>query len=63
MDEKQIYLMTIFGQGDKPDTERLVRAASRGKAAQHVVGINKATPAEVARLMSAGIKVEDAQEG
>lgn len=57
--EKTIYLVTIFGQGDEPDTERLLNSPTRASCVGHVIGVNKASAADVARVLGAGGKVED----
>lgn len=60
-DERTIFLITIFGYGQNdPDTERLVNADTRGKALAHAAAVNKASAADVARVLGAGGKVEDA---
>jgi len=56
-----IYLVTHFDAESK-ETERLVSAESRSKAQNHVVRLNKASAADVARVMAAGGKVEEATE-
>jgi len=56
-----IYLITQF-DAEGEETERLVNAESRSKAAGHVVKLNKASPADVARVLGAGGKVEEAKE-
>lgn len=58
--EKTIFLATCFA-ADGKETERLVEATARGKAVQYVVGINKASAADVARVLGAGGKVESAE--
>ena len=63
MADKTLFLITLFcapGTGGDPETERLVNADSRSKAAQHVMAVNKAAPADVARVLSAGGTVEEA---
>lgn len=60
MEENALYLITIFGELEQKDTERLVSAPSRAKAAQHAFGVNKASPADVARVLQAGGKIEQA---
>lgn len=59
--EQAIYLITQF-DAESVETERLVSAESRSKALGHCVRLNKASAAEVARVMAAGGTVEDAQE-
>ena len=56
-----IYLITQFDAQGK-ETERLVNADSRSKATAHAVKLNKASAADVARVMAAGGEVEEAQE-
>ena len=56
-----IYLITQF-DADNAETERLVNAESRSAALKHVARLNKASPADVARVLGAGGKVEEAQE-
>lgn len=67
MFEKPIFLVTVNGavHGDDcaPDVERLVTAADTKAARQHVVSIQRASAADVARLMAAGVKVEAAADG
>lgn len=59
--EKTLYLLTCFDtKGD--ETERLVEADSRNKAMSHVAKLNKASAADVARVLGAGGKVEQAAE-
>ena len=58
--EQAIYLITEFN-ADNKESERLVSAESRSKALGHVVRLNKASAADVARVMAAGGSVEDAQ--
>ena len=59
--EQAIYLITEFDVANK-ETERLVSAESRSKALGHVVRLNKASAADVARVMAAGGTVEDCRE-
>ena len=59
--EKALYLLTCFDAEGK-ETERLVSAESAHKARQHVVRLNKASASDVARVMAAGGKVEEARE-
>lgn len=58
-DERTIFLITIFGKGTEPDTERLVNADTRGKALAHAAAVNKASAADVARVLGAGGNVEE----
>lgn len=60
MAEGVLYVVSDSEKGD----ERLVDANSRAQAIRHVslgrFGAKPATPRDVARLMDAGIRVEDA---
>ena len=58
--EKTIFLLTCFDSAGK-ETERLVSAETRLQATSHAVKVNKASAADVARVMSAGGKIEEAQ--
>ena len=58
--ELSIFLLTTFDAEGK-ETERLVSAATRHDATAHAVKINKASAADVARVLGAGGKVEEAQ--
>ena len=60
-DENAIYLITQF-DADSVETERLISAESRAAALKHVVRLNKASAADVARVMAAGASVEEAKE-
>ena len=60
MAEKTIFLATTFDAAGK-EAERLVEAESRSAAVQHCVRINKASAADVARVMNASGKVEEAK--
>lgn len=57
----EIYLITQF-DAENTETERLVSAESRAAAMKHVVRLNKASAADVARVMAAGGPVEEAKE-
>ncbi len=59
-DERTIFLITIFGKGTEADTERLVNAPTRNAALHHAAAVNKASAADVARVLGAGGKVESA---
>lgn len=59
--EKSIYLLTCF-DADGKETERLVNAESRNAATHHAMRVNKASAADVARVLGAGGKVEEASE-
>ena len=59
--EQAIYLITQF-DAESVETERLVSAESRSKAQGHVVRLNKASAADVARVLGNGGRVESAQE-
>ena len=60
MDEKTIFLVTVFN-ADGTEEERLVSAETRSAALKHVAVINKASAANVADVMAKGGKVEEAQ--
>lgn len=60
MDEKTIWLLTCFDAGGV-ECERLVNADTRSAANAHAVKVNKASAADVARVLSAGGKVEQAE--
>lgn len=59
MSEKRIFLVTIGALPDG-DNERLVEAASAKAAMQYCVSVQRASAGDVARLMAAGVKVEQA---
>lgn len=58
--ELTIYLLTTFDPEGK-ETERLVEATTRNAAVFHVAKLNKASAGDVARVMAAGGKVEQAE--
>ena len=58
--EKTIFLLTCF-DSEGNESERLVSAESRSAGLAHVAKLNKASPADVARVMQAGGKIEEAQ--
>jgi len=58
--ELSIYLLTTFDAEGK-ETERLVSAASRAAGLAHVAKLNKASPQDVARVLGAGGKIEQAE--
>ena len=58
--EKTIFLLTCF-DAEGAETERLVFAESRSAGLAHVAKLNKASPADVARVLGAGGKVEEAE--
>ena len=60
MDEPTIFLATTFDAEGK-EAERLINAESRSAAVHHCVRINKASAADVARVMAAGGPVEEAK--
>ena len=60
MADNTIFLLTCF-DADGKETERLVSAATRIKAACHAVRVNKASADDVARVMAAGGTVESAE--
>ena len=57
-DENAIFLLTCFDAEGK-ETERLVEAATRSAAVAHALKVNKASAADVARVLGAGGKVEE----
>lgn len=61
MPDKTIYLCTFFDAEGK-ETERLVSADTRGAAVKHVAHFCVASAADVARVLGAGGRVEDAAE-
>lgn len=63
MSEKRIFLVELHsaGQAVLPH-ERLIEAESARAAVQHCVSVQRASAADVARLMAAGVKVEQASE-
>jgi len=60
MTDKTIFLLTCFDAEGK-ETERLVSAESRSAGLAHVAKLNKASPADVARVLQAGGTIEKAQ--
>lgn len=60
-DEKTIYLLVITDT-DGQETERLVSAAKPTDAMRHALGVRRANPQDVARVLGAGGKVEQAAE-
>ena len=58
--ESTIFLLTCFDAEGK-ETERLVESTTRHGAMHHVARLNKASAADVARVLGAGGKVESAQ--
>lgn len=65
MAEKRIYLVTE-AVGEKSKTETLVRAQSQSAALNAVIeprfAVSKASTDDVARLMSLGVKVNEAKD-
>jgi len=59
--ENALYLLTTF-DANGAETERLVSAASAHIARQHALRLNKASAADVARVLQAGGAVEEAKE-
>ena len=55
--EKTLFLLTTF-DAEGTEAERIVSAATRNAAVQHAVRVNKASAADVARVLSAGGKLE-----
>ena len=61
--ESALYLLTCYGvveDGEQTQIERLVKAAKPTEAMRHAVGVKKATPEDVARVMQAGGRIEEA---
>ncbi len=58
-EEKNIYLV-VCTDAEGKETERLVSAAKPTEAIGHVVGVRRAKPEDVARVMGAGGKIEEA---
>ena len=58
--ELSIYLLTCY-DAEQKETERLVKAAKPTEAMRHAVGVRKASPDDVARVLGAGGKVEEVQ--
>ena len=58
--EKTLFLLTTFDTAGT-EAERIVSAATRNAAVQHAVRINKASAADVARVLGAGGKVEETE--
>ena len=59
--EKVLALATFFDKDGK-ETSRLIRAASINAAKKHVFHICKASADDVARVLGAGGKIEEAAE-
>ena len=57
---RTIFLLTCF-DAEGAETERLVNAESRSAGLAHVARLNKASPADVARVLQAGGRVETAE--
>lgn len=55
-----IFLLTTFDAEGK-ETQRLVKAETRLKASHHALRTNLASADDVARVLGAGGKVEEAQ--
>ena len=55
--DKSIFLITQFA-ADGTEAERLVEAATRNAALHHCIALNKASAADVARVLGADGKVE-----
>lgn len=55
--ETTIFLLTTF-DADGMEAERLVDAETRHAAQNHALRVNKASAADVARVLGAGGKVE-----
>ena len=58
--EVSIYLITCYDE-DQKETERLIKAAKPTDAMRCVVGVRKAKPEDVARVLGAGGKVEQGE--
>lgn len=58
--EKTLFLLTCFDI-EGTESERLVEAETRHSAMHHVARLNKASAADVARVLGAGGKVEQAE--
>ncbi len=54
-----LFLLLCFDP-EGAEIERLVSAASRSKATGHAVKVNVASAADVARVLQAGGKIEEA---
>ena len=61
MADKNIYLLTCY-DAEQKETERLVSASKPTEAMRQAVGVKRASPADVARVLGAGGKVEQAAE-
>ena len=59
--ELSIYLLT-YTDAEGSETLRLVKAAKPTQAMGHAIGVRRAKPEDVARVLGAGGKVEDAAE-
>lgn len=59
MSEKTIYLLTIT-DADGKESERLACASKPSQAMRHAIGVRRAKPEDVARVMGAGGKIEEA---
>ena len=58
--KNDIFLLTCF-DAEGEETERLVSAETRSAATGHALKVNKASAADVARVLGAGGKVEEAK--
>ena len=58
---RTIFLLTCY-DSEGAETERLVTAAKPTQAMRHAIGVRRAKPEDVARVLGAGGKVEDAAE-
>ncbi len=58
--ENPIYILNCTDAEGK-ESERLVRAAKPTAAMGHVVGVRRAKPDDVARVMQAGGTIEEAE--
>jgi len=55
-----IHLLT-YTDAEGKETERLIEAAKPSKAMQHAIGVRRAKPEDVARVLGAGGKLEQAE--
>lgn len=56
-----IFLLT-YTDAEGVEHERLVRAAKPTAAMRHAVGVRRASTEDVARIVGAGAKIEEAAE-
>ncbi len=60
MADTTIYLLTLT-DAEGEETERLVTAEKPTQAMGHAIGVRRAKPEDVARVLGAGGKVEQAE--